>query len=78
MKQVTITKIEKHLDDFSFGFAIGEKDWESIPEDKSIDEAAKELGCNPDLLNLIKFNFDFLKELLNEDLEDLFKFLAMR
>jgi len=73
MKQVT--KIEKHLDDFSFGFATVENDWESIPEDKSIEEAAKELNCSPDLLSSIQSNFDYLKELLAKDLEDLFKLL---
>ena len=67
--------VEMNLDDFEFGYTPkdNENEYYRVPSDKFVEEASKDLQCNPEVLRAIVDNLMYLKDLLKEDLLDLYK-----
>ncbi len=65
--------VKTSLSDFAFSVMTKKEDkYLIVPQDITLDEAAEELGCSVLLLQSVMDNFSYMKDLLEEDLRDLF------
>jgi len=69
------TNVEMNIDDFEFGYTPkdDENKYYQVPSSRCIEEASEDLQCSPELLKAIVYSFSYLKDLLKEDLLDLYK-----